>query len=165
MPQLLGRLRHLPDHSVVLHLGMLRDAGGKQFIDATEAGPMVVQAANASVFTFSDSNLGHGEVGGNVFNLADEGTVAAATALRILRGEKPQDIPIVRTVNIYMFDWRALKRWGMKESALPPGSIILNRQPTIWESYKAYIIGGISILLVEPPLLFELPWQRGRPKL
>jgi PAS domain S-box-containing protein len=164
MPQLLDRLRHLPDHSVVLHLGMLRDAAGKQFIDATEAGPMVVQAANAPVFTFSDLNLGHGEAGGNVFNLADEGTVAAATALRILRGEKPQDIPIVRTVNIYMFDWRALKRWGMKESALPPGSIILNRQPTIWESYKAYIIGGISLLLVESLLIFGLVWQRGRAK-
>jgi PAS domain S-box-containing protein len=164
MPQLLDCLRHLPDHSVVLHLGILRDAAGKQFIDATEAGPMVVQAANAPVFTFSDLNFGHGEAGGNVLNLADEGKVAAATALRILRGEKSQDIPIVRNVNVYMFDWRVLKRWGMKESNLPPGSIVLNRQPTVWESYKAYIIGGISILLAETLLIFGLVWQRARAK-
>jgi len=89
MPQLLDRLRHLPDHSVVLHLGILRDAAGTKFIDATEAGPMVAQAANAPVFTFSDINLGHGEAGGNVINVADEGRVAGATALRILNGEKP----------------------------------------------------------------------------
>ena len=57
MPELLDRLRHLPDHSIVLHLGILRDAAGKQFIDATEAGPMVVRAANAPVFTFSDLNI------------------------------------------------------------------------------------------------------------
>jgi PAS domain S-box-containing protein len=162
MPELLDRLRHLPDHSVVLHLGILRDAAGKQFIDATEAGPMVVQAANAPVFTLSDLNLGHGEVGGNVFNLADEGKVAASTALRILRGEKPQDIPIVRNVNIYMFDWRALKRWGMKESNLPPGSIVLNRQPTAWELYQWYIIGGIVLMLLEALLIFGLLWQRAR---
>jgi PAS domain-containing protein len=164
MPQLLDRLRHLPDHSVVLHLGILRDAAGKQFIDATEEGPMVVQAANAPVFTFSDLNLGHGEAGGKVLNLSDEGKVAAATVLRIFSGEKSQDIPIVRNVNVYMFDWRALKRWGMKESNLPPGSIVLNRQPTIWESYKAYIIGGISLLLAEALLIFGLVWQRARAK-
>src|ERR1700756_2972477 len=94
MPQLLDQLRHLPDHSVVLYLGILRDAAGTQFIDATEAGPMVAQAASAPIFTFADINLGHGEAGGNVINVADEGKTAGATALRILGGEKPQDIPI-----------------------------------------------------------------------
>ncbi len=162
MPQLLDRLRHLPDRSVVLHLGILRDAAGKQFIDATEAGPMVVQAANAPVFTFSDLNLGHGEAGGNVLNLADEGKVAAAMALRILRGEKSQDIPIVRNVNIYMFDWRALKRWGLDEKNLPAGSIVLNRQPTVWELYWRYIIGGIVLLLLQTLLIFGLLRQRAR---
>ncbi len=85
-------------------------------------------------------------------------------AARMLRGEKPRDIPMVKGVNTYMFDWRALKRWGLKESALPPGSILLNRQPTVWESYKAYILGGISLMLVEALLIFGLVWQRGRAK-
>src|ERR1700756_3920044 len=162
MPQLLDQLRHLPDHSVVLYLGILRDAAGTQFIDATEAGPMVAQAANAPVFTFADINLGHGEAGGNVINVADEGKTAGATALRILGGEKPQDIPIARTVNVYMFDWRALKRWGIKESDLPPGSIVLNREPTVWEIYKGYIVGGLTLILLETLLIVALLWQRKR---
>ena len=81
-------------------------------------------------------------------------------ALRMLRGEKPQDIPRVKGVNTYMFDWRALKRWGLKESALPPGSIVLNRQLTVWESYKWYIIGGIALFLAETLLILALVWQR-----
>ena len=162
MPQLLERLRRLPDHSVVLHLGILRDMAGTQFIDATEAGPMVVQAANAPVFTFSDLNLGHGEAGGDVLNLAAEGKVSGATALRILSGEKPQEIPIVRNVNVYMFDWRALKHWGMKESNLPPGSIVLNRQPGFWELYKRYVLAGILLLLVQSAAIVELLWQRAQ---
>ena len=162
MPELLDRLRHLPDHSVVLHLGILRDAAGKQFMDATEAGPMVVQAANAPVFTFSNLNMGHGEAGGYLLNLAEEGKFAAATALRILNGEKPQDIPIVRNVNVYMFDWAVLKRWGMNERNLPLGSIVLNRQPTAWESYKWYVIGGISLILIEGILIGGLLWHRAR---
>jgi PAS domain S-box-containing protein len=162
MPQLLDQLRHLPDHSVVLYLGILRDAAGTQFIDATESGPMVAQAANAPVFTFSDVNLGHGEAGGNLINVADEGTVAGARALRILGGEKPQDIPIARSVDVYMFDWRALKRWGLSERNLPPGSLVLYRQPTTWQSYKRSIVGGISLILVETLLILGLVWQRAR---
>jgi len=162
MPQLLDRVRHLPDHSVVLYLSILRDAAGTQFIDATEASPMVAQAANAPVFTFADTNLGHGEAGGDVIKWADEGKVAGATALRILGGEKPQDIPTVRTVNVYMFDWRALKRWGFKESDLPAGSIVLNRHPGFWELYKQYVLVGILILLAQAMAILGLLWQRAR---
>ena len=61
-----------------------------------------------------------------------------------------------------MFDWRALQRWGLKESELPRESIVLNYQPTVWESYKSYIIGGISLVLVEALLIFGLVWQRAR---
>jgi PAS domain S-box-containing protein len=162
MPQLLDRVRHLPDHSVVLYLSILRDAAGTQFIDATEAGPMVAQAANAPVFTFADTNLGHGEAGGYVIRWADEGKVAGATALRILRGEKPHDIPIARTVNVYMFDWRALKRWGINESGLPPGSIVLNRQPGFWGLYKQYVLLGVLIFLAQATAILGLLWQRAR---
>ena len=162
MPQLLDRVRHLPDHSVVLYLSILRDAAGTQFIDATEAGPMVAQAANAPVFTLSDINLGHGETGGNVINVADEGKGAGATALRILGGEKPQDIPIARTVNVYMFDWRALKRWEIRENDLPPGSIVLNRHAGFWELYKQYVLVGIAVVLAQAVAILGLLRQRAR---
>jgi hypothetical protein len=59
-----------------------------------------------------------------------------------------------------MFDWRALQHWGLKESNLPPGSIVLNRQPTLWEAFKWYILGGISIIVVEALLIFGLLVQR-----
>jgi hypothetical protein len=49
-------------------------------------------------------------------------------ALRLLSGAKPQDIPTVKGVNTYMFDWRALKRWGLRESDLPPESVVLFRE-------------------------------------
>src|SRR6185369_15151130 len=64
--------------------------------------------------------------------------------------------------NVYMFDWRALKRWGLKESNLPPGSVVLNRQATFWELYKRYVITGISLILLEAFLIFALLVQRAR---
>jgi PAS domain S-box-containing protein len=82
--------------------------------------------------------------------------------LRILRGEKPQAIPRVKDVTKYIFDWQALRRRGLKESNLPPGSIVLNRKPSTWESYKLFFIGAISLILAESLLIFGLVRQRAR---
>ena len=70
--------------------------------------------------------------------------------------------PIVKSGNVYTFDWRALQRWGLKESRLPPGSVVLNRQPTVWELYWRYIVGGIVLLLFQTLLIFGLVRQRAR---
>src|ERR1700733_1937873 len=161
MPDLLERLRHLPSNTVVLLTSMGADAAGTGF-KSNELGPLVAGAANAPVFSLFDVYLNHGEVGGYLSSLSEQGKVAGGMALRILRGENPQEIPKVKGVNTYMFDWRALKRWGLKESTLPPGSIVLNRQPTLWESYKWYIISGIALILLEALLIGGLFWQRAR---
>src|SRR5579871_5438941 len=68
--------------------------------------------------------------------------VAAAMALRVLNGERPQDIPIVRNNNIYLFDWRALNRWGIKEKDLPSGSTLLFPMPSAWERAQVGLAHG-----------------------
>ncbi len=157
VPELAERVKHLPRHTLVLLLSFAKDG-----YKSNEIGPLVAAAANAPVFSFYDVYVGHGEVGGYLSNLNEQGKVAGGMALRILRGEKPQDIPRVKGLNTYMFDWRAVKRWGLKESEIPPGSIVLNRQPTIWESYKRYIIGGTALIIFEALLISGLLWQRAR---
>jgi PAS domain S-box-containing protein len=164
MPALLERLKHLPNDTIVYHTSISQDPAGEHFIDSAQSIPMVASAANAPVFVMDDVDLRAGTVGGDLVNWADDARIAAEMAVRVLNGEKPQDIPVVTSNHAYMFDWGALKRWGLKESALPPGSIVLNRQPTIWESFKPYIIGGISLIFMEALLIFGLVWQRGRAK-
>jgi PAS domain S-box-containing protein len=162
MPALLERLKHLPSDTIVYHTAISQDAAGDRFIDSAQSIPMVVGAANAPVFVMDDVNLRAGTVGGDLVNWADDGRIAAEMATRVLNGEKPQDIPVVTSNHAYMFDWRSLKRWGLKEKDLPAGSTVLNRQPTVWESDKAYIISGISLILFEALLIGGLLWQRAR---
>jgi len=161
MPVLLERLRHLPKHTMILLTAIGKDAAGTNF-NSAEAGPLVAAAANAPIFSLSDRFLNHGEVGGDVSSGAEQGRVAGSMALRLLNGEKPQDIPVIQQSAIYMFDWRALKRWGMKESALPPGSIVLNRLPSFWDVYKYYLLPAILVLLVQAIVIAALLWQRSR---
>jgi len=162
MPALIERLKQLPDHTIVYYTSIMQDAEGTRFIDANQSLPIVVGAAHAPVFVVDDADLGKGTAGGYVLSWASVGQTAAQMAVRVLNGEKPQDIPVVKSPDVYMFDWRALKRWGLRESNLPPGSIVFNRQPTVWESYKWYILGGIALILLEALLILGLLFQRAR---
>jgi PAS domain S-box-containing protein len=162
MPALLERLRKLPKNTIVYHTAITQDAAGERFIDSADAVPLVASAANAPVFVMDDVDLNGGTVGGDLVNWADDARVAAGMAVRVLNGERPRDIPVVTSNNAYLFDWRALKRWGLKEKDLPPGSIVLNRQPSLWDSYKWYIIGAISLMLLQTLLIIGLLWHRHR---
>ena len=162
MPALLERLKHLPSDTIVYHTSISQDPAGDRFIDSAQSIPMVASAANAPVFVMDDVDLRAGTVGGDLVNWADDARIAAEIAVRVLNGEKPQDIPVVTSNHVYMFDWQALKRWGLDEKNLPAGSIVLNRQPTVWELYWRYFIGGIVLLLLQTLLIFGLLRQRAR---
>jgi signal transduction histidine kinase len=146
MPTLLERLERLPSKTIVYHTSIMEDASGAHFIDATQAVPMVADAANAPVFAMDDVDVGKGTVGGYVVSWAADGQVAAGMAVRILDGVKPQEIPVVRNNNVYLFDWRALRRWGFKESDLPPGSTVIFRELSVWERTKWIWISGLLII-------------------
>jgi len=160
MPALLERLKHLPNDTIVYHTAISQDAAGDRFIDSDQSIPMVASAANAPVFVMDDVDLRAGTVGGDLVNWTDDGRIAAEMAVRVLNGEKPQNIAIAKSANVYMFDWRALERWGLKERDLPAGSVVINRQPTIWELYKWYVIGGVSLFILQALTILGLLWQR-----
>ncbi|HKW33345.1 MAG TPA: PAS domain S-box protein [Candidatus Acidoferrum sp.] len=160
MPALLERLRHLPSDTIVYHTAISQDAAGAHFIDSAQSVPLVLGAANAPVFVMDDVDLRAGAVGGDLVNWADDARVAADMVVRVLNGEKPQNIPIAKSKHAYVFDWRAMQRWGMKESALPPGSVVLNRPASFWQLYKRYILVGVFVILAQMLAIFALLWQR-----
>ena len=162
MPALLERLEHLPDNTIVYHTAITQDAAGERFIDSAQSVPLVAGAANAPVFVMDDVDLRSGTLGGDLVNWSDDGRIAAEMAVEVLNGKKPQDIPIVTGNNAYLFDWRALQRWGIKASDLPPGSVVLNREPNFWELYKRYVISGALLVLAQMFVILALVWQRAR---
>jgi len=50
----------------------------------------------------------------------------------------------------------------MNEKNLPPGSIVLHRQPSFWELYKQYAFAAIFLILVQSAAILGLLWQRAR---
>ncbi len=165
MPSLLERLKHLPSNSIIYHASIMLDAAGNHFVDASQSVPLIASAANAPIFVMDDVDLGQGTVGGYLLSWAADGRVAAAMALRVLNGERPQDIPIVKNNNIYLFDWRALNRWGIKEKDLPPGSTVLFREPSAWARTKWVWLTALPIILGLSILAAYLHFSRKQIKL
>ncbi len=163
--QLQERLRHLPSHSVVLFLTFFKDVDGRELASTTEALPMVVAASNAPVFGVGDTYLGRGIVGGFVVSLEDQGKIAGRDILEILGGKSPQDVPVVLGPSVYMFDWRALRRWNLDESKLPAGSMILFREPSLWERYKSTVLTGLLFLVSLGLLIVYLLYKQRQLKL
>ena len=60
------------------------------------------------------------------------------------------------SASLARYDWRELQRWKINEKLLPPGSTVLFREPTVWERYRAWIIAGLSICILQALLITGL---------
>ncbi|HET6574373.1 MAG TPA: ATP-binding protein [Fimbriiglobus sp.] len=162
MDDLLGRVATLPDKSIIYYLHIHQDGSGIPFFPADALNRLATRA-NAPIYGNVDTYVGRGIVGGRVFTFETEGANAARLGLRILAGEKPAAIPIPEmSENTSLFDWRQLQRWGISERSLPPGNVVLFKEPTFWDSYKWYIIGIASLCAAQALLIFWLLVQRMR---
>lgn len=153
MDRLIKRVQQLPAQSAIFYISILQDAAGNKFLNATQALPMIAEAANAPVFGMADTYVGNGIVGGDVIRFQEQARVTAQIVSELLSGKNAQDIPIETLPSSYMFDWKALQRWHVKESSLPPGSIVMFREPSFWERTKwvwttaLLIIAGLTLLV------------------
>jgi PAS domain S-box-containing protein len=164
MPDLLSQVADLPENSIVYFVHVFEDGDGKILIPA-EALRLIAAHANAPIYGHVDTYVGRGIVGGRVFSFETAGQETAALGLRVLAGEKPEKIAI-RGVsnNTYMFDWRELRRWGISEESLPPGSIVRQHEPGFWDLYRWHILGVLSLCVVEALLIIGLLVQRSSRK-
>jgi signal transduction histidine kinase len=83
---------------------------------------------------------------------------------RILAGEKASDIPIqhVPMTTAFVFDSSQFPRWGIDPRRVPPGSVIANRQPSLWEQYRSLVIGMTVFIVLESLLIGILLIHRRR---
>ena len=158
---LLKRVKSLPPHSAILFDTYLKDPSGKPYIPA-EVCNLIATSANAPVYGLYQTVIGRGAVGGVVINVETVAKQGAQIVLGLLAGAPSSQYPVRYSQNKILIDWSGLQRFELPESRLPSSAVILNRPPTVWESYKRYVIGGISLIAFEALLIGGLLWQRAR---
>src|SRR5215510_10090947 len=152
----------LRPQSAILFSRMFRDGAGQAVI-STQAAERIAQWANAPVYVMTDTPIGTGAVGGAVASVGAFGKRAGELARLILTGSTPASLPFeIRTDTVSMFDWRALKRWGISESRLPPDSVVRFRRPSLWQAYRWTILGALFIFALQAAMITGLLLQRMR---
>jgi PAS domain S-box-containing protein len=106
--------------------------------------------------------VGHGAIAGIESSGRDEViTLATTLAARILSGEKADNIPVAHPSGIQtLADWRQLHRWNIPTSALPADTRFYNRDPSLWEQYRKYLMTAIAMTVALALLMVGLLWQR-----
>lgn len=159
LPRALELIKAIPPRSLVLHIWQ-RATEQEALLDPIDVARAVAQASPVPVYGTVDLNIGTGIVGGVVRGTRETGLLLGQMAVQVLKGAGAQDIPIQEAPLVPIFDWRALKRWGIDQSRLPPGSQIRFASPTVWESYRGYIIGTILVVAAQLLAIAGLLVQR-----
>ena len=158
----LRRVSALPQHTIVFFLSFFDDGHNSKF-DELKALDQVAAVANVPTYVWIDTRMGHGSVGGSVFSVERAAGAIANVALRVLKGESPENIPVREIdAHITQFDWRQLRRFGLSETRLPAGSLVKFREPSLWEQYKFYIVGAAGVVVLQTTLIAGLLLHRAR---
>ena len=144
---LMEKIARLPERSALLYMTFIKDSEGKSYVPADMA-PDISAKANAPTFGVVGTFIGKGIVGGRLLSAEVQGRRCAEVALRILGGEAAEDIDPIKTGSVTIFDWRQLQRWGIDESALPQGSIVRFRPPSLWETYRTQMVAGSAGVII-----------------
>jgi PAS domain S-box-containing protein len=155
IPELQKAVGSLQSQTIVLFVSSVRDRTGNT-PGNLEVVRQISAASNAPVYGTSDAQVGLGIVGGRVVSFDALGLEGANVGLRVMNGEKPESIAPHGVLSVPMFDSRALKRWGINESKLPPGAIVKFKQVSLWENYKWTIIALIAAVILEGLLILQL---------
>ena len=158
--ELLRQVSALPPHTVIIF--ELVPQASLQLAMSTED---ILEAISRQFPTYCihDICFDHGAIGGSFPDLEEQAQNAGLLAARILSGENPETIPVIHASHVLPeVDWRELRRWNIPESALPAATIVLHRQPTVWQQDRKYVIAGVVLIVVQTLLIIGLLWQRRR---
>ena len=162
MAELRRRVATLPGDTAIIYTAINLDGAGVSY-RPDEALAVFAEVANRPIVVDAETNMGRGGAGGFVTTPGPVGEAAARLALRILDGEDASKIPVTTgDFTRPVFDWRQLQRFGISESRLPAGSEIRFRSPSVWEQYRWYIIGALTLIALQAVLIVGLLLQRVR---
>ena len=160
--ELEDRLANLPERSAVYYVLVTEDGAGDRFHPLQYA-DRIAAVANAPTYSWVDSAIDHGIVGGSLYSQRSAIDHVGEVALRVLRGEAPESIPVATmNLNANQVDWRQLRRWRIDEARVPAGTIVRFRDPTIWDRYRIYILAAFALLITQTGLITGLLIQRKR---
>jgi PAS domain S-box-containing protein len=155
------RLKLLESDSIVLALSFFRDPNERTF-SARESMEFILAATERPVYTVWDFYMTPGAVGGKLLSGRTQGENAARLAGKILLGEKAGSLSVIESPTSYLFDYTALRKFGISEERLPKGAQVTGKPDTIYSRYKRFLRIGAVLFTVQIGIIALLWWNIAR---
>lgn len=158
--EMMARLSALQADAIVLHLTVHTDVAGNAYV-GRELAAELARVSAVPMYSFYDTYMGHGVVGGNLMNREGQRPAIGEIARRLIRGEAAADLPITATAPaICTVDWRQVQRWRIDESLIPQQCRVVFREASFWQRHSIWLIAGGLALLLQVAWLFAWRLQR-----
>ena len=163
--ELESRLSSLPANSAIYYVLVNRTGDGEN-VQPLEYLERLAAVANSPVYSWVDSAMGKGVVGGSLKDQTVQMKALGRLALRVLSGESADRIPVSSSnLNVMEVDWRQLQRWRIDESRVPQGTQVLFKEFSVWNRYRFYILGAAALMLAQTLPIAGLSVQQKRRRL
>jgi len=148
MSEVLEQVAALSDDTIVLLMTFNVDKNDAIF-SYEESAELISERSRVPIYGFWDFYLKYGILGGMITSGYNQGKTAGEITQKIVfQGARPRDIPVLKeSVKQYMFDYNALHKADYTEDKLPPGSVVVNKPVTFYESYKN-LVWFLALLFV-----------------
>jgi len=155
--ELEARLEKVEKGSVIFLNGLITDKSGRQLMYG-ETTKWICSRSSVPVYSLWDVYLGYDIVGGKLISGYQQGEMAAELAVRILKGESTDNLPVIKGIdaNRYMFDYQQLEKHRIPESQLPNDAIIINRPDSFYAKYKTFLWVTAAIIITLCGFVFLL---------
>ncbi|SHJ31245.1 ABC transporter substrate binding protein [Malonomonas rubra DSM 5091] len=145
------RLQQLDPQTLIFINGLYTDENGNL--------PCVLDSEhhNRPIYSPLELYFNRGTVGGPLTNDRQQGTLAGELALKILSGDDPNSLPIIRPKQQPpRFDSLMLKQFGIEEKLLPSNATFINQPQQTYPLSKNLLYGIIGSLLAAVAIIFLL---------
>jgi signal transduction histidine kinase len=159
MTDIRKRVAELPERSAIIYSSIFSDGEGTFYLPFFALG-LIAEKSNRPIVVAAETFIAPGGIGGYVLTPTVIGADAAKIALRILDGERSENIPPVSSGVRPIFNWQQMQRWNVNESSLPEGSEIRFREPTFIERYRWQSMAIAAALLVQAGFIMFLLHER-----
>lgn len=161
---LVATLASVPRDAVVIVLTVFGDGTGKTFVPQ-EIATTLARISPAPVYAPYDTFLGKGAVGGFVETFESVGIAAADMVLEIIAGRDAATLPPrTNPGQAYRVDYRAMQRWNLQASNLPPGTVVLFKEPSIWDQHRNLMLALLAVFGLQTAFATALLIQQRRRK-
>lgn len=158
------RVATLPDASIVYYLLFYQDANGENQNPVAFLARLTA-LANRPTYSWVDSTMDHGVVGGRLEDQSSLIRAVADTSVRVLKGERADAIAISSIdVTVAQVDWRQLQRWQISESHMPSETSVLFRPDSLSSGEDNRLAAFWPVPLVAVMIAAMAVWTHRRRK-